>query len=350
MDLGHFRKVNPNTVTAPVYRGARDRELATALYDRLPVLVNRSTGDEIKAWPVRYATMFHMANDSALFRTPDELADQEAAWPEAGGRWRSPQGIWIPLYEGKMVQAFDHRASGIATVKANLHRTGQAAITTEEQYRDANYQPEARYFVRDPGNVACEVAIKDVTSTTNARSLIACIIPEVAAGHTLPIMHIEHQDARRRAVLKAYLVTTLNSLVIDFVLRTKILGNHASWYMLEQLSVVPPERFDAVRFGPKTAGEIIREAVLELTYTAHDMAPFARDIGYVGDDGDVKPPFVWDNERRRNLRAKLDAVYFHLYGVTGRDDLGYIYSTFPLVEQEDLAACGRYRSRDLCLA
>ena len=103
---------------------------------------------------------------------------------------------------------------------------------------------------------------------------------------------------------------------------------------------MPPERYEAVRFGPKTAGEIVREAVLELTYTAHDMAAFARDLGYVDEAGEVRPPFIWDEERRLKLRAKLDAVYFHLYGVTGRDDVRYIYSTFPIVEREETAAHG----------
>ena len=90
--------------------------------------------------------------------------------------------------------------------------------------------------------------------------------------------------------------------------------------------------------------------MLELTYTAHDMAPFARDMGHVDAAGDVLPPFVWDEKRRLHLRAKLDAVFFHLYGVTDRDDVRYIYSTFPIVEREETAAYGTYRSRDLCLA
>ncbi|MFL5269935.1 MAG: hypothetical protein ACJ8AH_25655 [Stellaceae bacterium] len=77
---------------------------------------------------------------------------------------------------------------------------------------------------------------------------------------------------------------------------------------------------------------------------------FARDIGYVDDSGRMKPPFVWDEERRRKIRAKLDAVYFHLYGVTGRDELRYIYSTFPVVEREEITAYGSYRSREMCLA
>ena len=146
------------------------------------------------------------------------------------------------------------------------------------------------------------------------------------------------------------IVANLNAAPFDFVARQKVPATHFTWYVLEQMPVVPLNLFQAVRFGPKTAAEIVREAALELTYTAHDMAPFARDLGHVGESGEVKPPFVWDEERRLRLRAKLDAVFFHLYGVTDRDDVRYIYSTFPIVERQEKATYGRYRSRDLCLA
>jgi hypothetical protein len=52
----------------------------------------------------------------------------------------------------------------------------------------------------------------------------------------------------------------------------------------------------------------------------------------------------------RHLRARLDAVFFHLYGVTDRDDVRYVYSTFPIVERQEAGTYGSYRSRDLCLA
>ena len=77
---------------------------------------------------------------------------------------------------------------------------------------------------------------------------------------------------------------------------------------------------------------------------------FARDVGYVDERGEVLPPVVWDEDRRLHLRAKLDAVFFHLYGITDRDDVRDIYATFPIVERQETAAYGRYRSRDLCLA
>lgn len=118
----------------------------------------------------------------------------------------------------------------------------------------------------------------------------------------------------------------------------------------------PPAAYTR-QFGPKSAAEIVQEAVLELTYTAHDMAPFAKDMGYVDEAGEVKPPFIWDEDRRLHLRAKLDALYFILYGVfdpetraQSRDDVEYIYSTFPIVEREEVKRWGSYRSRDLCLS
>ena len=74
-----------------------------------------------------------------------------------------------------------------------------------------------------------------------------------------------------------------------------------------------------------------------------DMAPFARDLGYDG------PPFVWNEEARRHLRAGLGALYFHLYGLN-KDDAEYVLGTFPIVRREDEAAFDHYRTRDLILA
>lgn len=73
---------------------------------------------------------------------------------------------------------------------------------------------------------------------------------------------------------------------------------------------------------------------LELTFAAHDMAPFARDLG---DNG---APFRWDPARRAQLRAELDACFFHLYGLD-RDDAEYVLSTFPIANRKDPDLTGR---------
>ncbi len=347
----NFARVNPNTGTAPIFRTRRDARLTTAIYDRLPVLVNRSSNAAVKTWPVKYSTMFHMTNDSALFRTRRELEENEGAWPVGGNRYRSRAGEWVRLYEGKMVQAFDHRAARVVVNPGNTHRPAQPVPATLAQHEDPDWLPDPQYWVLKSEisfpRASYLLTFKDVTAPTNVRSMIATLIPNGGAGNTLPVVLM---DERQTAGETASLLANFNAIPFDYVARQKIQGQHLNWYIVEQLPVVPPETFETTLFGPKTAGEIVREAVLELTYTAHDMAPFARDMGYVDDAGEVRAPFVWNEERRLRLRAKLDAVFFHLYGVADRDEAAYVYSTFPIVEAQEKKACGCYRSRDLCLA
>ena len=345
-----FARVNPNTGTAPIFRTRRDAALTTAIYGRLPVLVDRSSGAEVKAWPVNYATMFHMTNDSGLFRTHAELEEREGTYPIGGNRFASPAGEWVPLYEGKMVQAFDHRAASVVVNLKNQHRPSQPEPATLDQHRDPEWLPAPQFWVLQSEisfpTASFLLGFKDVTAPTNVRSMIAALIPGSGVGNTLPIVSIDGRAAADAALLLA----NFDAVPFDYVARQKIQGQHLNWFIVEQLPVVPPETYESVRFGLRTAGEIVREAVLELTYTAHDMAPFAHDMGHVDAAGDLLPPFVWEEERRLFLRAKLDAVFFHLYGVTGRDDVRYVYSTFPIVEREETAAYGSYRSRELCLA
>ena len=114
-------------------------------------------------------------------------------------------------------------------------------------------------------------------------------------------------------------------------------------YILEQLPVIASDDYDR-RFGDTTARELVRDHVLRLTYTAHDMEPFARDLGYDG------PPYIWNEEERRHLRARLDALYFHLYGLSPRGREPTCWSTFPIVRRHDERDFNSYRTRDLVLA
>ena len=66
------------------------------------------------------------------------------------------------------------------------------------------------------------------------------------------------------------------------------------------------------------------------------MAPFARDLGY--DD----PPFIWNEQKRRHIRARLNAL--------SKDAAAYILDTFPIVQRRGKAAFGHYRTKDMILA
>jgi hypothetical protein len=119
-------------------------------------------------------------------------------------------------------------------------------------------------------------------------------------------------------------------------------------FYVKQLPVIPPETYteEDIKF--------ISTRVLELVYTAWDMQPFAKDMGYDGE------PFIWDEQRRALLRAELDAYYAKLYGLD-RDELLYILNpadvygedfpseTFRVLKNKEINKYGEYRTQRLVL-
>lgn len=306
-------------------------------------------------WKVRYVRMIDMSLESDKFREKSALIDLESAWPVGSNIYSSASGRWLPLQEGKMASLYNHRYASVQQPTNSTSGQGISIHSTIEQLRDPNYIPTPRYWINEKYaeiDFDYAIGINDVCNTNNQRSLLSTIVPRGAYGNKLPLLVADGIEAKNLVLLQG----NLGSIICDYVARQKIQSRNINKYILEQLPIVPPENYGKM-FGPKSAAEIVRAAVLELTYTANDMVPFARDMGYVGADGVVLPPFIWNEERRLNLRAKLDALYFIFYGVfdpadpaQGRDDIRYIYSTFPIVEREEIAAWGSYRSRELCLA
>ena len=179
---------------------------------------------------------------------------------------------------------------------------------------------------------------------TDERTVIAAVVPRVGLATTLP------SDAHGIAQ------TSMAALLGKFELaRARFRCTAENWrhsptsdYIIKQLPVLPPDHYTAADLA------FIVPRVLELTYTAHDLAPFARDLGYDG------PPFAWNPERRALLRAELDAYYARLYGLT-RDELRYILDpadvmgadypceTFRVLKNNEIRQFGEYRTRRLVL-
>ena len=250
--------------------------------------------------------------------------------------------MWVPLYEGKMVQAFDHRAASVVVNPANLNRPAQPVSATLEQHQDPNWLPDPQFWVSASKcgwqpEQTWVLGFKEITASTNIRTFIAALFPTIGFGNKVPILKPE-TVVRNEWLLAA----NFNSMAFDFTTRQKVQGQTLNLFIIEQLPVIAIGDYNK-RFGDATAYEIVREHVLRLTYTSHDMVPFARDLGYDG------LPFTWDEEERRHLRTRLDALYFHLYGLT-REDASYVMDTFPIVRREDEAEFGRYRTKDLVLA
>ncbi|WP_326642318.1 N-6 DNA methylase [Streptosporangium sp. NBC_01755] len=344
--------INPNTGTLPIFRTRQDADLTVAIYRRVPVLWNE-TEKNGNPWGITFKNFFNMTDDSDLFRTRDQLEAQ--GWELRGNVFIRGKERMLPLYEGKMAHHFDHRWN-------SYYDTGnedRRRLTFDEK-QNPSVAADPRYWIAENGLISTirknkEVEIpgitlrledvgwgrdwlcgwRDVCRTTDERTAIPAFLPRAAVGHTYPLML-----PRVSPVLTAALVAAQSSLVFDFVSRQKVGGIHMALMTWKQLPVPAPQR---VEFHTS----FLAPRVLELVYTAHDMAGLARDLG------DSGAPFKWDENRRAQIRAELDAYFFHLYGISA-SDVDYILETFQTenggLKNNEIAKYGTYRTKDLVLA
>ena len=340
-----FARINPNTGTAPTLRSPADAELIRRIYRNHPVLVDHSSGETRRPYAVRQLRMLDMTNDSALFRTAEQL-EAEGCYPVVGPRYQRGSEQWAPLYQGRMIHHFDHRASAVGINPDNQDNPYLSDEVTKEQKQNPAFFPGVQYWVstneiesRLSSDQPWTIGFRDVARSADARTMIATIVPWAAFGNKVPLML---PDPTLTALDAAFLTANLSSLALDFVAKCKVQSTNLNWFIVEQLPVITPADYDR-KFGETTTGELVREHVLRLTYTAHDLAPFARDLGYDGE------PFEWNPEERRQLRARLDALYFHLYGLD-EEDTAYILDQFPVLEKNERKEHSRYQTKELVLA
>ena len=339
--------INPNTRTAPVFRSRADADLTAKIYRAAPVLIDEAKGPAGNPWGAEFRQgLFNMTSDSHLFRTAAQLA--AAGFRRDGTDWVSATERFVPLYEAKMIHQFDHRWAGYADDGADSADIGPA------DKANPTFEPSPRYWVPQ-AEVTARLAAKgwtrgwlmgwrDIARVTDERTVIATVFPKVGCGHTLLLEFPDVQDARLYGALTA----NQCSLIFDYSSRQKIGGTHLEYKVFKQLPNLPPTFYTE----PRLAFLIPR--VLELTYTSHSLAPFARDLDHDG------PPFAWDEDRRAYLRAELDAFYARAYSLT-RDELRYILDpaevkgagypseTFRVLKEKEIRRYGEYRTRRLVL-
>ena len=122
---------------------------------------------------------------------------------------------------------------------------------------------------------AIVLGFKDVTSPTNDREHDCRVSAGGGFGNTIPILFTNDASPKDTD----HLLGMLNSFAFDFCARAKIEGQHLFWFLSNNY----PFLIQALSspFRQLSAHDIVKDHVLRLTYTAHDMAPFARDMGYV---------------------------------------------------------------------
>jgi hypothetical protein len=466
-----FRLLNPNTLTCPIFRSARDAELTKKLYRAAPVLMRDGAGaaNNGNPWGISFMRMLDMANDSHLFRdapAPDRLPLYEAKlihhfdhrWatytPEGDTREMTPQekcnpdatvtprywvaqrevwlkvttlpeglrkalemrdasaielcvtqllfGWWladqpdVPVYPAWQLFVEQHPyatkvaptslglcgdsppsmkplndnylpAEGSFEVFMSNERSSTAWYAVDPvawervleftaRHRDKLPLPDSGLAERSDVLALAErwleascpkwlMGWRDITGAEKVRTLIASVIPLAGVGDKFLLLWPKTEPR-----LAAVFLGSLNSLVCDYIARQKVGGTSFKYFTMKQIAVLPPERYGDAEL------DFLVPRVLELIYTANDLAPWAAALGYEG------PPFPFDPAHRAQLRAELDAYYARLYGLN-REELHYILDpadvmgpdypteTFRVLKQREMntKGVGEYLTRRLVL-
>ena len=336
--------LNPNTRTCPIFRTRRDAEITKGVYSHMPILGKATVASE-NEWSLAIPQgTFHQTNDAHLLHSQRDLSNRRAIEQPDGG-WLVSSKAYRRVFEGRLIWLYDHRAASSGISEENVARSGVTIEIDEASKCNVNVLAKPRYWAE---STICEERIpatysdgyvlvfKDVTSATNARTMIAAFIPRVGILYSLRALFF----AGHTPVEKMCFGANLNAFVFDFLCRLKTPGNHITDYIIRQLPVLRPGIYArSCPWHPElTAGSWIAERVRRLSCTAIDMEPMLQEV-----DG-LAEIEKWEPIERATMRSELDAAFFHLYGIT-REDVDYIMEAFPIVKRKDIKEHGEYRTK-----
>ncbi len=369
LQTSDFARLNPNTKTCPVFRTSRDAKLTAKIYRNSTILYNEITGEN--PWNIKFGSMIHMSNDSYLFRTYAQLTAQGATLN--GNTFTTVDGeTYVPLYEGKMIWHYNHHFGSWPT---EGERPNSINMPSEDELANPDSCIMPWYWVplsvvndrlvkydRD-GNVVWKwthnwmLCFRDISKSTNERTLIATIVPKQGFNNKTPIIFEES------GILDGTIMCgILSSIVFDYVTRQKVGGKSMNFFYVKQFPVLTPDQI------PSTTQWQIVKRVAELCYFNHDMDGWAEELWEEMSEEQraelpqlgAQQPWVYNPERRAILQAELDAIFAHLYGLNTEDlvyildpeDIcgkGCINETFRVLKDNELRQYGEYRTKRLVL-
>ncbi|MBK8394871.1 MAG: ATP-binding protein [Leptospiraceae bacterium] len=291
IDIDLVRKLSPDSLSVMEFKTEMDIVIAKKML-RYPLL-----GEEIeRTWNLKLVSEFHMTNDSYLFKTK-----------HVEGR--------LPLYEGKMIWQFD---SKYAEPQYWIgEKEGRKAFLGTE--KDKGQILEYQYY---------RLGFRDIASNTNERTIISSIIPPTFHGNKIPTLKVFFEGKHMiQYQEQLYLSAIWNSFVLDYHIRQKVTTTLNFFYIYQ----LPVPRLSEKSTGQekKTFDSLVERAT-KLICTTEEFADLWKEV--MGTKW-TKNSGVTDDKARAKLRAEIDAIVAHLYGIT-EEEFIHILSTFPIVKED----------------
>lgn len=373
--------ISPNTGKLPILTSSRDLEILRRVCNKFSALVLEKKNEN--PWGVSYGSLFHASGASEHFFNKEDLISSNYTLNPDFTFSGNDGKRFVPFYEGKYVQIYDHRFSSFEGIAKDIRfgRKPETHSPTIEQKANPNYFIEPRYWIlEDVANERLRFVVGDagyycgarrVTNViSNARTVMACIMPLYPANDMIVSLTLDGSNSDR-AVRYALFTALLNSIEFDFVARLKVAENLLKGVLFE-LPIPSPKLLATDKYL-----EFLLPRILELSFTNWALVGFADDLWHSvsntlqislanqreanarftndnlmnkrrpdwslsSPNGFPSTPFIWNEERRYILKTELDAFFAHIYQFD-KHDLEYIMSTFPIVKRRDEEKYGEYR-------
>ena len=322
IDVDLVRKLSPESLSVMEFKNEIDIRIAQKML-KFPLL-----GEKIEdKWNLRLTREFDMTNDSHLFQ-------------QQPGKGR------LPLYEGKMIHQFTHQW-GKPKYWIDEKEAREKLITArlrkiKKLLKDASIDISVSSKSIKLNYESYRLAFRDVARNTDERSMIMTVLPpQVFCPHTMSLENIYEDEIIKNSLrlnissisanTKVFICGVLNSFIVDYLIRQKVTA-HVSFFFVYNLPIPRLTKSD------RHFTDIVQRAA-KLICTTPEFDELARDVGLNSHKNGVT-----DETKRAQLRAELDGIIAHLYGLT-EGEFGYILSTFPIVAEETKqAALSAYRA------
>ncbi len=334
--------LNPITKSVPAFESLTDKNIILRIYKTFPILASSEAG-----WKIRYTAGLHMTSEASKLHDYEEL-EQKGFELDQLRRFAIGENQYLPLFEGKLIHQYDHRFASFEGTPRE-HRFGIKPGTytpSDSQKRDPYYHITPRYWISKSDmeeHISTRgllgswfICFRDVTNVmSNFRTCVACISDKAAVNYTAPNVVLEENELLNRGISSLLFVSLMNSIPFDYIVRQKFFGAHLIKSILMQIAVPPISKI--VKYK-----DLILPKALELTYTSIALKDFSYYCGFRID------PFKWEDERRAQLKTELDALYFHIYGLS-QHEIEHILDSFPILKKAEINKYGEYRTRRLVL-
>jgi hypothetical protein len=316
-----IRQLAPDTYAIPDLRNISELTTSRKMYAACPTF-----GDRTPGLPFRhYSRELDMGNDRDLFTN-------------------DPAGL--PVYEGRMIDHFDHRA------KTYQSGHGNSAVWVEREFGDPAKAIVPQWRVlreRIPGKLGdrCDqfrIGFGDVANPRNQRSFTATLIPPgVICGDKVPTLDFGPEN---EWFFLPWLAVA-NTFAMDWLARCRLTSPKMAFSLLDSLPFPRPALTDSFV-------QTVAPVVLRLICTAPEMTPFWNRMAALGfvepvPVGTVPTAALIEPTARIAARAELEAfIAVRVFGLKAQE-LSDLLDTFKAFRRSDERACQEFRTKRLIL-